>query len=109
MSQDASIPRSDLICHIYQIQQIAALITSQSTHGVYATNAQPFTSQLVDANMTLTSIPLSDFIHHIRQIQYIATFIMSQYANGVYNTHPFPSQLDDTSMMSLYYDPCEAH
>jgi len=108
MSQDLPIALSDLIHLIHQIQHIAALVASQHTRGIYATDAQPCTSQLVDANM-LASIPLSDIIHHIHHIQYIATFIMNEYSNGIYNTHPFPSQLDDTNMMSLYYDPCEAH
>ena len=96
------MPLSDLIHHIRQIEHIAALITGQYTYGAYATDAQPLTSQLVDADMMWTPIPLSDLIHHIHQIQHIVTLIMNQYAYGVYNTQPFPTQLGDANMMSTY-------
>jgi len=106
MSQDASIPLSDFIHHIHQIQAIIVLITGQHTHGVSATDAQPFTSQLVDANMMSTSIPLSVLMHHIYQIHYFAALITSQYAHHVYNTQPFSGQLGDANIMSTY-DPGE--
>ncbi|KIM52616.1 hypothetical protein SCLCIDRAFT_546353 [Scleroderma citrinum Foug A] len=46
------IPVSVLMHHIYQIQDIAALIMSQYAYRIY--NTQPFSSQLGDASMMLT-------------------------------------------------------
>jgi len=98
------MPLSNLIHLIHHIQDIAALITSQYTHGLYAPDAQLF-NQLVYANMMSN---LSDLIHHIHRIQHISTLIMSQYGHGVYNAQPFPSQLSDANIMSIY-DLGEAH
>ena len=109
MSQDSSMPLSDLVHHIRQIEHIATLITPrQYTHGIYATEDQPFTSQLVDANMMLISVPITDLIHHIHQIQHIATLVLSQYVHDVYNTQPFLSQPGDVNVMSTsgQSDPC---
>ena len=103
MSQDGSIPLSDFIHYIHQIQHIAALI--QYTYGVYVTDAQPFTSQLVDANMMSTSIPVSHLMHYIYQIQHIVALIMSQHAHRVYSTQPFFGHANTMST----YDPGEAH
>ena len=52
MSQDASIPFSDFIHYIYQIQHIIDLIMSQYAYHIY--NTQPFSGQLGDASMMLT-------------------------------------------------------